>query len=261
MNGRQISEDDLHAFVDGLLNAREVSEVEAWLAQHPDQRARVDGYTRDRAALRAALEPIAHEPIPSELDIHRIAAGRGRFQWRSAIQIAAALTLTVGGGSAGWLLRGAMEPPKAGIASLAREASQNYVVYAPDRNRPVELGADARQTLISWGSERLARAIGIPDLGKAGFAFLGGRLVATPHGPAMLAMYSGRQGTRLAIMVRDMEIDRDAPMAERSEDGIGAVSWAHKGVGYSLVGPRSASSLHPIADIARAQILAAGEEA
>ena len=254
MNCGHISEDDLQAYVDGLLNARRVSEVEAWLAEHAEQRARVDGYRRDRAALRAALDPVAHEPIPSELDIHRIVSARSRFQWRSAMQIAAALLLTVGGGSAGWLLRGAMEPPKAGIASLAREASQNYVVYAPDRNRPVELGADARQMLVSWGSERLARPIGIPDLAKAGFAFLGGRLVATPHGPAVLAMYTGREGNRLAIMVRDMEIDQNAPMAERSEDGIGAVTWARQGVGYSLVGPQSAASLHPIADIARAQI-------
>jgi anti-sigma factor RsiW len=254
MNCGQISEDDLQAYVDGLLTARQAAAVDAWLSAHPEQRARVDGYARDRAALRAALAPIAQEPIPSELDVRRIAAGRGRFRWRSASQIAAALALTVGGGSAGWLLRGAMEPPRAGIASLAREASQNYVVYAPDRNRPVELGADARQALISWGSERLARPVGIPDLGKAGFAFLGGRLVATPHGPAVLAMYSGSEGTRLAILVRDMEIDQNAPMAERSEDGIGAVTWARKGIGYSLVGAQSAASLHPIADMARAQI-------
>jgi anti-sigma factor RsiW len=93
----------------------------------------------------------------------------------------------------------------------------------------------------------------VPDLTASGYAFMGGRLVATPHGAAGLLMYSNGQGQRLAMLVRAMAIDRDTRMSEHSYGDINGVTWASKGTGFSLVGPAPADLLHPIADEVRRQ--------
>src|SRR3546814_8458469 len=72
MNGRPIGEDDLQAFVDGRLDAERQVEVAAYLERHADVARRVDGYRRQRDALRAALAPVAEEPVPPELNLARM---------------------------------------------------------------------------------------------------------------------------------------------------------------------------------------------
>jgi anti-sigma factor RsiW len=250
----QVSEDDLQAYVDDLLDKQRRSEVEAWLARRPEERSRVEAFRRDRQALRDALEPVAREPIPTALEVRHLLAKRKRTLQRWPLSLAASIILTIFGGTIGWLLRGTSAAPAAGLASLAQEATQNFVVYAADRRRPVELGAAARQTLVDWGSDRLKGRVVIPELSSSGYQFLGGRMVATPHGPAVLAMYADARGARLAILVRDMKIDRDAPISRRSEEGLGVITWARGGVGYGLVGAQDASSLFSVARLAQTQV-------
>lgn len=254
MSCEQIGEDDLQAYVDGMLDDRRASEVKEWLARRPDERSRIEGYQRDRAALRAALDPVLREPIPSNLDLRRLVRRTPVPRQLWPMSLAASIVLTLFGGTVGWLLHGASNAPSAGLASLAQEATQNYAVYATDRHRPVELGASARQMLIEWGSDRLKGRFVIPELTGSGYSFLGGRMVATPHGPAVLALYADDRGARLAILVRDMKIDRDAPIAQRSEGGLDVLTWSRDGVGYGLVGSQDASSLYSIARQAQMQI-------
>jgi anti-sigma factor RsiW len=253
---RPISEEDLHAYVDRRLDTARQAEVEAYLAGHPDEAARIAGYVRERAALRAALAPIAEEPIPSELSLARLIEARrrpGLGPWRAA---AAAVALLALGGAGGWLLPHPAGPAPSeasfgGIASLAEEAANSYAVYAPDHIRPVELRAADRSELVHWVSERLQRSVAVPEL--AGYRFMGGRLVPTPHGPAALFLYDDDHGTRLALLVRPMAVDRDAPMAEHSQGAISGFAWSRAGLGYSLVTTGPARALQPLADDARRQ--------
>ena len=71
-----------------------------------------------------------------------------------------------------------------------QEAAASYAVYASDKRRPVELWAVQRDDLVRWLSNRLNRPIAPPDLSVAGYQLLGGRLVATGHGPAALFIYA-----------------------------------------------------------------------
>jgi len=50
-----IEEDDLHARIDGQLPAERAGSVDAFLAGHPEKRARWWRYAEQRQALRAAL--------------------------------------------------------------------------------------------------------------------------------------------------------------------------------------------------------------
>ncbi|PWC47393.1 anti-sigma factor [Azospirillum sp. TSA6c] len=255
MISRPITEDDLNAFVDQRLDPVRQAEVAAYLEVHPDVAERVSGYAAQRDDLRALLLPIADEPVPAALNVRHIAEGRGRrsrLPWWAA---AAAVVLISFGGAGGWALRGLSDPPLQGVASLGQEAADNYVVFSPDRLRPVELRAGAGAELADWISARLGRQVGIPNLEASGYRFMGGRVVATPHGPAALFMYDDDHGTRLVMLSRPMAVDRDVPMQPLSRTSTSGFSWAAKGMGYSLVGPADAQALlHPIADEVRRQI-------
>ena len=136
-------------------------------------------------------------------------------------RIAASVALAVGiGGVGGWNLREATDPPNTGVAALAREAAVSYQVYAADPVRPVEMPAADSAQLVSWISQRLARPIALPDLASAGYHFMGGRLVATEHGPAGLFLYDDAHGTRIAMMVRPMAKKGDSPMSAHNQTGV-----------------------------------------
>ena len=83
---------------------------------------------------------------------------------------------------------------------------------------------------------------------------MGGRLVATTHGPAVLFMYDDDRGTRLVMLSRPMMTDRDTAMELHSRGAVAGFTWANRGIGYSLVGPVAANLLHPIADRVRRQV-------
>jgi anti-sigma factor RsiW len=250
---RPISEDDLQAYVDEALSSTRREEVEAYLAAHPEEAKRIGGYVADRAALRAALGAMAEEPIPPELGLRALIEARRARQayWRPAIAAAAVLVI---GGLAGWTARGVVAPPINGVRALSREAADNYRVYASDVHRPVEIGSAQQADLVRWVSNRLRSPVAVPDLKAAGYRFIGGRLVTTPHGPAAMFIYEGVDGMRLAVMVRPMEQEKNAAMTEREDADLNGVSWATDGLGYSLVGPRSSEALYPLADEVRRQV-------
>lgn len=250
--GRPFTEDELHAYVDDALPPDRRAEAAAYLTAHPDVAARVDGYRRQRDALRAALEPIIAEPVPTRLSpTHILARGRRSFPgWRMGAGIAASLLV---GGAGGWALHGELAPPSRGVGALAREGASSYRVYAADRTRPVELPAEERAQLVHWLSERIGAPTSAPDLSDAGFNFVGGRLVATPHGPAAFFLYQDAAGRRLAVLTRPMEVDQSAAMREHAEGDLSGVAWADDGMGYSLVGPAGGRTLRAIAEQVRQQ--------
>jgi anti-sigma factor RsiW len=254
MNGRPITEDDLHAFVDQALEPARHGEVADYLAAHPDVAGRVEKYRRDRDLLRAAFAPVAEEPVPPELNLARMIETRrlAGVGWMRAA--AAAVLLLFLGGAAGWSLHGTLGQPQTGIAALMQEAVDSFEVYAPDRGRPVEIQAADQPQLVKWFSNRMKRPVAVPDLTASGYRFMGGRLVATPHGPAALFMYDDDHGTRLVMLSRPMAIDKNTPMSERSRGAVASIGWSNNGIGYSLVGPVSPDVLHPIANEVRKQI-------
>src|ERR1700716_283772 len=141
MSSHPITEDDLHGFVDHLLDSARRSEVQTYLDAHPEIAARIATFSRQREALRAAAAPIADEPIPPQLNLRHLMEGRRRSQawsWRS--MAASVLLLLVVCGAGGWSLRGtAVERSEpSGIAPIAQEPAYTFNVYGVDRSLPVE---------------------------------------------------------------------------------------------------------------------------
>ena len=256
MADQPISEDDLQAYVDDRLDGTRRLAVESYMAEHAEVASRVTDYSEQRLALRAALAPIATEPVPPELDMARLVAERrrrpDRIWWHSA---AASIVALIAGASGGWFARSATSTPTNGVLALVQEAADSYAVFEPDRVRPVEIRADDREGLVSWVSKRLDRSVTVPDLTASGYRLMGGRVVATPHGAAGLFMYDDDHGSRVAMLVRPMAISEPTRMAERTDGAVAGFAWADRGMGYSLVGAASPATLHPLADEARRQLV------
>ncbi len=251
---RPIAEEELHAYVDNQLDPERVPAVLRYLQEHPEVARQVADWRAQREALRAAFNGVAAEPIPPPLGLERLIEGRlGRrwVPWRVAASALLAFSL---GGAGGWFLHGGLQPPAATITLLAQEAVANHVVYTADRRRPTELGAQQREDLARWVSNRLNHQVAPPDLSTEGYNYIGGRLAATPDGPAGLFMYDGPQAVRLTVFVLPLHTAPEVPIQHIDFAHVDGCAWIHKGVGYTVVGKLPPPELKRLAEVVRQQL-------
>lgn len=254
MSETPVTEAELQAHVDGRLPPERAAAVEAWLADRPEEAQRISSYRSQRDALRAALDPVLDEPLPLALDLRIREPARQRWAGAKRSLVAASATgLLLLGGAGGWTLRDWNAPPSVGTAGLAREAISNFAVYASDSTRPVELAADHRRALDGWFSERLSRPVSAPNLEAAGLHLIGGRLVASEHGPAGLYLYRNAAGESVALYVRPMEVEKTDRMTSRGDRGVRGWTWADDGLGFGVFGAAPDAYLHDTANLVRAQ--------
>lgn len=252
--GRSISEDELQAFVDDRLDHRQQPYVARYVQENPDVAGRVAAYRDQREALRAALGPLADEPVPPRLDLQTLIQQRlaqRRFPWRAAAAVLLAFVL---GGAGEWLLRFGAPQPTLSISLLSEQAVANHMVYTADRRRPTELGADQRDDLARWVSNRLNHKVAPPDLAADGYTYIGGRLAATPDGPAGLFMYDDKQGVRLTVFVLPLSGAENSPMQHVESAKVEGVAWIDKGIGYTVVGKLPQVELQRLAEQVRQQL-------
>jgi anti-sigma factor RsiW len=249
-----VTEAELQALVDGRLSTDRAKAIDAWLLDHPAEAQRISSYRSQRDALRAALDPVLEEPLPLALDLRvNERPNFPRHDIRQMLVAACAAALVFVGGAGGWTLRSWTAPPSVGTAALAREGIASYSVYASDHARPVELAADHRHALDGWFSERLSRPVSAPNLDPAGLHLIGGRLIATEHGPAGLYLYRNGAGETVALYVRPMDVDKTDRMTPREKDGVRGWTWADDGMGFGVFGAAPGNYLHDAANLVRRQ--------
>ncbi|MBR0679575.1 anti-sigma factor [Roseomonas eburnea] len=228
-----VGEDDLHAFVDGRLDPARRAAVAAWLERHPADAARLRGWQEDAAMLRAALAPVAEEPLPARLRVAGLAAARRRWAPVAARRIAASVMLLAIGAASGWWVArqedAAVGPPMADALAAHR-------VYAGRGSGAVEIAA-AEGVL----AERVAAAVGwqvpVPDLSALGLRPLGARVLPTEDGLAAFVLYEGAGGERLSLFVRrSRRAGPAAPEVMDREAPLRAAVWFRDGFGHAVVG-------------------------
>lgn len=253
---RPISEDDLHGYVDGVLEADRRAAVERHLADNPQTASRVAGWQQADEALRQAVGWRAEEPVPTELNVARVAASRVDRQWapwRMAASIFVALIVGAGGG---WVAH--TPNTRNGVESVAWEAAMAQRVFAQDPMHPVEFSGNEQDKLVQWVSQRLGRPVVPPDLSKSGYRLLGGRVIATEHGAGSMFLYESSDGARVTLFVRPMErIDQNATMQPVDMRRTSGFAWAKNGLGFSLVANNPIEGLHQLANKVRDEMATA----
>ena len=238
-----VTEDELHAFVDGQLPAERRREVEAWLAGRPEEARRIESYRAQMRELHALFDPVLDEPLPRRV----LRAVRPPVPWY-ARRLVAGLAIALAGGVAGWGLRGAADgPPEGGPSTLASgtpgfaaRAAVAHAVYSVDARRAVEVDAAHEEQLVAWLSKRLAAPVRPPRLQALGYALEGGRLLPGGRGPVAQFMYRDAAGGRLTLYVSN-ELGHPAGAGARGEpNGETAFRFAREGgvdVFYWVDGP------------------------
>jgi anti-sigma factor RsiW len=75
---RPITEEELHGYVDELIDGERRAAVERYLRAHPETAARIAIYEEQRGALRAMFAAAACGPTPPRLNLSRLVGDRLR---------------------------------------------------------------------------------------------------------------------------------------------------------------------------------------
>jgi anti-sigma factor RsiW len=237
-----VTEDELHAYVDNELPAERRSDVEAWLAAHPDQAERVQSWQTMAELLHARYDSVADEPVPQRLEIDRLVQTPRRWVYGA---IAATLVAFAAGGGVGWLAHGASASPSA-FRNFTVDALDAHRLYVVEVRHPVEVEGSERAHLQQWLSKRVGYAIKAPELDGTGLKLVGGRLLPGPEAPAAFFMYESPTGERYTLYTSRAATDT-TQMRYASQDKDGALFWADKGVGYVVSGPTDKDRLNQVA--------------
>ena len=267
-----IVEADLHSFVDNQLPAERRAALAQYLAQHPQEAARVENWRRQNEMIQAAFGPIADETVPVSLSLGRSAAARFNaapvsltpsaltlvpeklvpgtpersdmrprrvsgmaafvFGLSAAFGLAGLALLVLDGRAALPGWRAAVDPAQA-FAEQARDA---HAAYAGDNGHSVELSAGKSGALQAWLSQRTGLAIAPPDFSSEGYALAGGRITPSCHGAAAWLLYQGTDGDKLSLMVSVPAFRAATAMHAVEGEGLSTVAGSTAKASFALTG-------------------------
>ena len=249
-----VTEDELHAYVDNELPAERRGDVEAWLAAHPDEAARVQSWRAMAEALHARYDQVADEAVPKRLDIERLVQQPRRWMYGA---VAAALAAFIVGGGTGWVARGATAAPSA-FQNFTVDALDAHRLYVVEVRHPVEVPGSERTHLQQWLTKRCGWDVRAPELAAAGLKLVGGRLLPGPTGPASFLMYESASGERFTIYTAKSEAEA-TQMRYAAQGSDSALFWADRGVGYVVSGGTDRGRLTQIAQAVYDQMEKSGD--
>jgi anti-sigma factor RsiW len=244
-----VTDAELHAHVDGVLSPARRADVEAYLAEHPEDAARVAAYREQVVVLHREYDSVLNEPLPSPRGVAR--RGRLRPVWRYGA-LAAVFLLGI---AVGWQLHAYRADQRSESLAWPRRAAIAHVVYSPEVRHPVEVGADQEAHLVAWLSKRLGSPLKVPHLASVGYALVGGRLLPGERGPVAQFMYQDGKGQRLTLYVRvNPDPNRETAFQFAQERGVGVFYWVDRQLGYALSGEIEKAELLRVATAVHRQL-------
>jgi anti-sigma factor RsiW len=242
---KPVSDEELHAYVDGELDEQRRVEVEDWLASHPWAAARVRDYGRIRERLHVRFDQVLSEPVALP-----VVAPAG-FDFGVLLRAAAIAALALFSATLGWTLKGWSNPEPAVLAltDLVQPATFAHQVYSTDTRYPVEIPAVEQSSLNRWVSLRMHTELRAPELSAQGLSFIGGRLLPSTNRMAAQFMYEDPQGQRLTVYVRRISgQERFSGFQYREQDELHVFYWIDRAMGYAIIGELSPPRLIAVAN-------------
>src|SRR5499426_1570784 len=246
-----VTDDELHAYVDGELPIGRRKTVEAWLAVHPDDAARVAAWRAQAELIRVRYGGAARNPVPARLNLARLARAERKWTWMAAAAVVSAFLI---GGATGWFGRGALvSAPSAAVTTVTAEALDAHKLYVTEVRHPIEVPADASH-LLPWLSRRVGSTLRAPDLATLGLKLMGGRLLPGTSGkPAAMFMYESASGDRYTLYCARSAAPETA-LHYNVAGQVAAVYWGDGDVGFVVSGPADRDRLIKIAQAAYEQL-------
>ena len=254
------SDEILIAFLDGELDASVRAEVEAWLEKDAVMRDHAASLAESARLLRAAFDPVLHEPVPERL----LAAARGDaaaavvdistarkkrlierlsspswVQWAAAAGVAG---LLIGGGAGFFLAAPGISNQQAANLAAANWLDniagyhRLFVSAGPDDMALVDVPANGdageRKSV-----QKLPSDFRLPNLQPWGLQFQGARYLFIEGQPGTQLFYTtdNKALGPLTVVVANTNRPDLAPTFDR-RDNLNVISWRHHGHAYALVG-------------------------
>lgn len=247
-----ITDIELHAFVDGQLPSDRLPEIVAFLAARPEVLRQVEDWRAQSLAMKHLLDPVLDEAVPPRL--HQAASAQP-WPWRS---LAAGVVIAVFSAGSAWWARGVADGDALRLAAtrpavvatgngaattlanalpaFAQRAAVAHAVYSPEVRRPVEVGADQEQALVTWLTRRMDATVPVrpPDLRGLGYSLIGGRLLPGEKKPVAQFMFGAVGGQRLTLYVSREDAGNETSFRFGQDGAINVFYWVDKDFGYAI---------------------------
>ena len=251
-NDLSVTDEELHAYVDGELPADRRAAVEAWLATHADDAGRVAAWRLQADAIRARYADVAEQPIPAKLQLDGMSHASRSWKLAAGAAVVAAFIL---GGVAGWMARDTDGDVPSAFERLTAQALNAHKVYAVEVRHPVEVAAADAEHLQQWLSKRVGYPLRAPNLEAQGLHLLGGRLLPTPTGAAAaFFMYENASGERFTLYCARTKTPNTAMHYNAAAEKAGAIYWVDSNIAYVVSGASERKQLWQVARAAYEQI-------
>lgn len=260
-----LSDDELHALVDGQGSHADLTALRMRLAGDPEAQAMLTQWQGQREALQRLHTQVLAEQVPPALLKAVQGSQRVRPTFHPWWRYGGMATSVVMAFGAGWLAN-ANWPDMSDRAATAlglaraqperefvRQAGLAHAVYTPEIRHPVEVTAQDQTHLVQWLSKRLGKSLKVPDLTGQGFDLVGGRLLPGDAGARAQFMFQNTAGQRVTLYLGALKKNAgDVSNQETSfrfepQAGIPSFYWVDQGFGYALAGQLSQASLMQLA--------------
>ena len=245
----QVSDHDLHAFVDGALDGRRYRRIVAHLATDPMAAERVNGFLRQQGEFSQLRDQLTDfvDPLGDEAtsDLTRQLAGAIRHQrrvrWGAAASGMAAMVLV------GLIGLWGPDPSKVAARLTMREQiveSGPQVLFGRD---PLKVAAqlatsDAGSAPPELDQQLAAYSIRRPDLAVHGLRFVGGDALKGGEAPPIRLIYEDAEHRRVFLFVGAVGSDADVALTLVPEGHV-SLNWRRGPLVFALIGPKESEQL------------------
>ena len=239
----KIRDEDLHAFLDGALDAEQARQVGAAVDADPVLAARLAGFRADKVMLKAAYGPLADEPVPERwVALARTVKPEPQRSWRIVGSIAALVLVALAGTVA---YRALQMPPAAGdvvqTALAARQGSVGQTIVVGDAGT----AAHYDDTISAIVSEHVKT----PDLGRMGYHLTAIQIDnKAPGGGAVELQYRNRRNRLFTLYLR--RSDGTARFDQFQQKGLRICIWQDDRVTMVMAGDVSTAAMQRLASLA-----------
>jgi anti-sigma factor RsiW len=247
-----ISEKELHAFIDGEIDPERAAEITTLLASDADLAARIAAFRSDQKRLEQVYGTLVDRELPSEW-VRRIEARERpqrsfagvRVSRRAFAALAASLLILAGA----WLALANRSGP--GADAIITEA----LAARREAMRPAQIinvaNAGASEAPNQVLTSALTMKLKAPDLSKIGYRLADVRIYSgVPGGNAVELRYRDQQARLFTLYLRHPSSPARVDLSQR--DGLRICIWQDDIIGTVMVGDMSAGEMARAASAAYA---------
>jgi len=248
-----VAEEDIHAYVDGMLDAAERSRVEAYLAAHPQEAARVQAYRQQNIGLHVLYDAVRREPLPesiAEIATRFQQAMRRQKRNRVTALLAASVCAVAITGSLVWGSLGEQSLQES--TSIAANDVSGDMGFLPPFDR-ISGGNDAA-TLKTLAEHYAGAPMKAPDLEAIGFKLMVQRVFPTAGGPGAQLLYQNQNGDWIALNIGGDQRKAKTEITLVKHNDVSMFYWRRGALTYGLSGGLQIKELNKVARMVSNQL-------